>query len=215
MQVTLNLFRENIRRSRDFIALFRTLDVQTTGALDVSDILRSSLVMSVSALDLFIHEVVEIGMLEAYKGERVKTPAFLRFQVTLQSVLQASSEPDSVGWLEDQIKDRQGHQSFQMPESIADAVRHISEIALWNEVSRALGETRQDVTNRLTLIVQRRNKIAHEADTMPDYAGQIAYSDSRSPIDEVMVDDAVNFIERIAEAIYYLVSPDQTHRAEN
>ena len=97
-----------------------------------------------------------------------------------------------------------------MPERIAEAVRFISDVMLWSEVSRRLGMAQREVTDTMTLIVQRRNKIAHEADIMPDYAGQVAYSDLRSPIDKNMVDDAITFIEQVAEAIYDLVTPEQS-----
>ena len=206
MQATLDLFQQNIERSRDLTAIFRVLSAQTTTALDLTDVLRSGLVMSVSALDHFIHEIVRLGMLEVYRGERTATPAFLRFQVTLEGVLEAVSAPNSGEWLESQIRERHGHQSFQTPNHVAEAVRLISDVMLWNEVAASLGMNRQDVTETLNLIVQRRNSIAHEADIMPDYAGQIAYSSLRSPIDETLVDNAANFIERVAEAIYDLVA---------
>ena len=35
----------------------------------------------------------------------------------------------------------------------------------------------------------------------------MASSDVRSPIDEDLVDDAINFIEQVSENIYILVSP--------
>ena len=211
MRASLDLFRVNANRSRDLASIARAMTAQTTGALDTSDILRASLIMAVSSLDYFIHAIVRVGMLEAYRAERARTPAFLRFQVTLEAILQASSEADSETWLEQQIRDSHGHQSFQTPESIADAVRLvISSPSLWNEVALRQGIDAQEVRDRLKLIVQRRNKIAHEADIMPDYAGQIAYSDLRSPIDPSMVDDAIDFIEQVAEAIYELVSPTQS-----
>ena len=93
-----------------------------------------------------------------------------------------------------------------MPERISEAVRLVSDVALWDEVSRRFGVERREITDRLTLIIQRRNKIAHEADIMPDYARQVVYSNLRSPIDEDLVDNAVNFIERAAEEIHDLVS---------
>ena len=206
MQAVLDLFKENIRRARDITSIFRVMTAQTTQAFDLSDVLRASLVMLVSALDHFIHEMVRLGMLEAYRAERTRTPAFLRFQVTLDSVLETSSDFDPEARLDSQIRERHGHQSFQTPESIADALRLVSDVALWNEVADGLGMGRRGVTDRLALIAQRRNKIAHEADMMPDYAGQIVYSDSRFPIDEGMVDDAINFIDRVSETIYTLVS---------
>ncbi len=211
------MFRVNVSRSRDLASIARAIDTaQTTGALDTSDILRASLMMALSSLDYFIHAIVRVGMLEAYRAERVRTPDFLRFQVTLEAILQASSEGDSEAWLDQQIRDSHGHQSFQTPESIADAVRLIiSGPLLWDEVAQLQGIDTQEVRDRLKLIVQRRNKIAHEADIMPDYAGQIAYSDLRSPIDPSMVGDAVDFIEQVAEAIYELVSPRQSTTPAN
>ncbi len=206
MQPALDLFRENMGRARDLIAISHVIQVQTTQALDLSDVLRAALVMSVSALDHFIHEAVRAGMLESYRAERPRTPGFLSFQVTIGAVLQGLSDPDSPNWVENQIRDRHGYRSFQTPDQIADAIRLISEAPLWSEVALLLGMDRREVTETLTLIVQRRNKIAHEADVMPDYAGQIVYSDSRSPIDEDLVKGAVNFIERISETIYTIVS---------
>ena len=206
MQIAHDLFLANTRRSRELVDLFRTLNSQTTGALDLSDLLRAALVMSVSSLDYFVHEVVRIGMLESFRGKRVRTPAFLRFQVSLESVVESASGSELETWLETQIRERHGYQSFQLPERVADAIRLVSDVELWNGLAQHLGMQRRDLTDTLTLIVQRRNKIAHEADIMPDYAGQLVYSDLRSPIDEETVDHAVDFIERVVEGIYALVS---------
>ena len=215
MQVALDLFEANIQRSQGLADIFRAMNSQTTGALDLTDILRAALVMSVSALDHFIHEIVRLGMLEAYRAERVKTTAFLRFQVSLESVIEATSGLVLETRLESQIRERHGHQTFQTPDQIADAIRFISDAALWNNVSAHLGVDRRELTDTLTLIVQRRNKIAHEADLMPDYAGQTAFSDLRSPIEPGMVDDAINFIKQVAEAICDLVSPVQPSHPAN
>ena len=214
MQVALDLFDANIRRSQGLTDIFRAMDSQTTGALDLTDILRAALVMSVSALDHFIHEIVRLGMLEAYRAERVRTSAFLRFQVSLESIIEATSGLVPETRLESQIRERHGYQTFQTPDQIADAIRLISNATLWNNVSVNLDVERRELTETLTLIVQRRNKIAHEADLMPDYAGQTAFSDLRSPIEPGMVDDVINFIKQVGEAIFDLVNREiPSHRA--
>ena len=41
---------------------------------------------------------------------------------------------------------------------------------------------------------------------MPDHAGQTVYSDLRSPIDAVMVGDAIDFIEAIVHVMYDVAS---------
>ena len=198
MQTAINQFRANIGRIRNLDAMYKT--GQTTAIPDLSDILRAELVMAVSALDHYIHEIVRLGMLEAYSGHRIQTPAFLRFQVTLESALQGISAPMSDNWLEDQIRTRHSYQSFQHPDNIANAIRLISDAQLWNGVAKHLGRSPQDVKNELILIVDRRNKIAHEADMDASFPGK------RWPINDVLVDDAINFIEQIAEAIYTVIS---------
>ncbi|MDT9178779.1 MAG: hypothetical protein P5702_14905 [Limnospira sp. PMC 1291.21] len=79
MQLALDQFRVSIARVRDLIDVHNYIKSQSTPALDLSDILRASLVLAVSALDYYIHEVVTLGMLEIYKGEPPQTAAFSRF----------------------------------------------------------------------------------------------------------------------------------------
>ena len=200
MQVAIDQFRVNLARVRNLGVIHNTLNAQTTAAIDLSDILRSELVMAVSALDCYIHEIVRIGMLKIYRGIRPETSAFLRFQISLESVRQAVSAPTSDNWLENEIRERHGWRSFQQADHIAEAIRLISDISLWEQVSSHLGMPAQDVRQQLNLIVDRRNKIVHEADMDP------TPYDTRWPIDEVLVDDAINFIEQIAETIHDLLT---------
>lgn len=55
MQSAIDQFRISIQRVRDLISLHNSIKAQATAALDISDILRSALVLSVSALDYYIH----------------------------------------------------------------------------------------------------------------------------------------------------------------
>ena len=206
MQIALKVFRANIGRSRDLIAIFRAMGVQTTQALDLSDVLRAALVQAVSSFDLYLHELVRLGMLEAYRSERPKTEAFLRFQVSLSGVIEAASNTGSTSWFDREIRERHGHLSFQTPNNISEAIRLISGVTLWNELSITLGDDRRELRDRLSLIVDRRNKIVHEADISPDFAGQTSDLEFRSPIDDSMIESAIGFLEQLGEAIYGLVT---------
>lgn len=199
MQAAIEQFRENARRVHSLDGIYQALVVQTT-PVDLSDLLRSELVLAVSSLDNYIHELVKLGMLEAYRGERPRTEAFLRFQVSLDSALEALSSPLDDAWLESQVVSRHGHLSFQTPDSIADAVRLISEVRLWDGVASRLGKTNRDTREQLRLIVARRNQIVHSADMDQTYAGRAL------PIDYLLVTEAVAFIEQLAEAIYAVVA---------
>ena len=81
-------------------------------------------------------------------------------------------------------------------DKIAEAIRLISPIKLWEEVGKVAGLPGQDVKARLELVVDRRNKIPHEADMDPTNPG------FRWPIDEAMASNALDFIDSVAEAIF-------------
>ena len=55
----------------------------TTSAVDASDMLRAQLVLAVSALDHYVHEITRLGMLSIFDGTKTASSAFLRFRVSL------------------------------------------------------------------------------------------------------------------------------------
>ena len=201
MQSAIDLFRISIARVRDLIAVHNSLKAQTSNVLDLSDMLRAALVLAVSALDYYIHEVVRIGMLEIHCGQRLEPPAFSGFQISLGNAragINAGQNIDS--WLEDEIRQRHSYKSFQQPNAIADAVRLICDKKLWEQVSINMGSPAKDIKQQLSLIVDRRNKIAHEADIDPSYP-----IGDRWPIDELLVDEAVDFLEQVVESIHKIL----------
>ena len=84
---TMQQFRENIERVRALGGMYQALQQLTTPAMDVTDLLRAQIVMAVSALDSYIHEITRVGMLEVYSGGRPRTSAFLQFEVSLDAAL--------------------------------------------------------------------------------------------------------------------------------
>ncbi|MCY7391737.1 MAG: hypothetical protein LH647_09680, partial [Leptolyngbyaceae cyanobacterium CAN_BIN12] len=109
-------------------------------------------------------------------------------------------------WLESEIRKRLGHQSFQQPDKIAEVIKNISDKKLWDEVAIQMTKSAKDIKQQdiikqqLNSIVDRRNKIAHEADIDPTFN-----IGSRWNIDEVLVGDAVDFIEMLVESIHQVL----------
>ena len=213
MQKAIDHFRTNISRVRNLGSIFEALESQTTSVLDLSDVLRAELVLAVSALDHFIHELVRLGMLEAYRGNRPRTKKFLGFQVSLESALtgiadnaeaqriadDAEAQEKREQWIDSEIRSRNGYRSFQDPERISEAIRLIADTPLWVDVSQRMGNAPKEVKDDLRIIVDRRNQIVHEADMIP------SPFEERWPIDRAMVSKAVDMVEKIAEAIYAAV----------
>ncbi len=195
-------FRENMTRVKTLGGLHQAFDQQTTPAVDLSDLLRAQIVMIASALDHYIHEITRVGMLEVYDGVRPQTNAFLRFQVTMNATMTGISKPSENDWFDREIRDKHGHQAFQHPDNIANAVRLFSSCELWRSVASELNLTDQDIKNRIRAIVNRRNQIVHEADLDPSYPG----TGNRWPISPSDVTSASDFIQNVCEAIHTVVN---------
>lgn len=99
-------------------------------------------------------------------------------------------------WLDQAIREAHSWLSFQHPDKIADAIRLMSNVRLWEQVASELGTTSRTVRTQLGAIIDRRNQIAHEADMDPTNPGY------RWPINEVLIRDAIDFIDKVAQAIF-------------
>lgn len=158
-------------------AIFNYLQANVTVVLNPDELLRSEWVSRVSALDLYIHEKVTQGMVNIFDGNQVPTDAYLRYQIsneTLKRIRESSSQHEAVAAFDLELRQRLSIVTYQSPDKIADGIRMISDVQLWNEVVLANGATDATKTTEaktlrkeLSLIVERRNKIAHEGDLQP------------------------------------------------
>ena len=196
MRVALDSFRENLNRARSLTGLAESLSNLTTDVIEFSDIFRASLVLGVSALDHFVHEFVRLGMLEVHRGHRPLTDAHLSFKIPLSAVRTAISDTSQDQWLDQIIREAHSWRSFQKPEHIAEAIRLMSLTNIWNQVSLEMGISDEEAKTQLKAIVDRRNKIAHEADM------DITNPGHRWPINEILVREALDFLEKLVNAIF-------------
>ncbi len=199
MRQALDQFQRNVDGVRALAGVVSSIKTMTTSAVDLSDVLRAELVLAVSVLDHFIHELTRRGMLEVHRGNRPPTDAYQTFRIPLGAVRTGLSDLTRDDWLDSAIRQAQSLSTFQRPDNIADALRLISPVKLWDEVAKELGLSPAEVKRELQLIVDRRNKIAHEADLDPLNPGV------RWPIDEQMCDGAIEFIRRLGLAIYEVI----------
>lgn len=199
MNAALDAFNTSISRVRALHALYGIFAKQVTPVIDLSDVLRAEIVLAVSALDHYVHELARLGMLECWTGMRNGTDAFKRFPLPISVAVALSDPVIAQQTIKSEIRLRHSFLAFQHPDRIADAVRLFSDVRLWEEVANVLGMTAQEVKSLLVLIVDRRNKIAHEADIDPSYPGQ------RWPIDPEMVENTISTLETIGHAIFRVV----------
>jgi len=177
MASPLSLFNDAWHRCDLLSAMHAYLANATSRVLNADEILRSEWVARVSALDLYVHELVAQRMVDIFEGRRVATDAFNKFMLpndTLARIRTASTPDDARAAFDLEVRRQLGFVTYQSHESIAAGIRMISTAELWNAVAVYLGAAAPDVNRRakairgqLSMIVERRNKIAHEGDMQP------------------------------------------------
>jgi hypothetical protein len=202
-------FDEIWQRCELFAALHGYLSSQATVALQPDELLRAEWASRVSALDLYVHELVAQNLVEIFEGTRPICPGFARLQISgdaLMRIQAAATTGDRRAAFDLEVRTRLSRISYQYPDDIADGMRLVSPCRLWNEVALKLGATTRTVNvdtdtlkKRLSLIVDRRNKIVHEGDLQPTVPR------TPWPISRGDVSDVAEFIERIVSAIDSIV----------
>jgi uncharacterized phage protein gp47/JayE len=170
-------FNELWKRCASLSAVHAYLANHTAAALNLDELLRAEWVARVSALDLYVHELVAQRMLAIFEGTIEPTPAYLKFQIsneTLRRISSATTLSQAGSAFDLEVRTQLSTITYQNPDNIADGIRLISQIELWNEIAMSLGATpgtkisnAKALRKDLSIIVERRNKIAHEGDLQP------------------------------------------------
>ena len=175
----------------------------------MDELLRAEWVARVSAMDLYVHELVAQNMLKIFEGTRKTCPGFCKFHCssdTLLRIKHAITPADASAAFDLEVRTKLSRATYQFPEDIADGIRLVSEIELWNEIALANGATAaskgalaKSLKKALSLIVERRNKIAHEGDL------QRSIPRTPWPISRADVSYVAKFIEDLVRTMDMIV----------
>lgn len=186
-------FKQNIKEIQKIHDIYKFNKQQLVQGVDIDGLLRMEIVMSVSALDQYIHQIVVDKAIDILRNDRQLPTNFSKLLVgcdSIASVLQSVQISDALAFVENDIRGKLSWKSFQQPDKINEALRYISNYSIWNEVAILMSRNVTDVKSQLSLIVKRRDSIAHEADY--DIINYCQY-----PISDTMCITAVNFIVEV------------------
>jgi hypothetical protein len=172
-----NYFDEAWRRADLFATLHAYVSNNVAAVVQPDELLRAEWAMRVSALDLYVHEVVSQNLLKIFQGARPVCPGYSKLQISSDTLMRIHANgpglnSDTAFDLE--IRTRLARITYQFPDEIADGIRMVSPIELWNEIAKHHGASPGEANNdaralrgELIQIVNRRNKIVHEGDLQP------------------------------------------------
>ena len=203
MNTALQQFTLNLQSAAQLGIIYLAFADKVTEAIKLDELLRAELVLAVSAVDCYIHDVVRTEMKRRFKEGGNEPKAYLNFQVSLGSVKQIVTETSDtvrLTLLEQEIRRLHAFRTFQSADNISQALALIGVTAIWDKVGNSLRIPPPDVRARLAIIVDRRNRIAHESDIDPAMGMGTKY-----PIDHPMVQQAVQFLNDMVHAIHSIV----------
>nr|WP_281379545.1 HEPN domain-containing protein [Ancylobacter tetraedralis] len=166
--------------------------------MDCSDILRSALMLSISSFDLFMHEIHRLEILERLKiGQEIPALKVPYGAAITSGVLQMEI-------VDEYIRRENSYKSFVAPDKVGDCLRIIMDNP-WDKISAEIGQPAAELKSNLKRFVDLRNRIAHEADVNPAYAGIALW-----PIYSEDVSNSISFIRNIGLGISKAVNSNST-----
>jgi hypothetical protein len=187
-------FNEVWNRAGLFAALYAYFLNNVAAVIQPDELLRAEWVMRVSALDLYVHEAVSQNLLKIFQGTRPVCSGHSKLQISSDTLM--TIHANGPGLASDaafdlEIRTKLSRATYQFPDDIADGIRMVSPIELWNEIVSYHGASPARVNKEaaalrgeLMQIVNRRNKIAHEGDMQPSIP-RMAWPISRQDVDHV------------------------------
>jgi hypothetical protein len=203
MNKAIQQFQINLQSARQLGVIYLAFCDKVTGAITLEELLRAELVLAVSALDCYIHDVVRIGMERAFNAPSGEPNAFLSFEVTfgfVKELLGAISDAERNSLVDREIRRAHGFKTFQAADKISQALSLIGVTAIWEKVGAEIGLNSKDARTKLNVIIDRRNRIAHEGDIDPSSGIGIKFA-----IDFPAVKEAVDFLDVLAQTIQKVV----------
>ena len=190
-------FRKNMESIKALHALHKHL-CTLLPAMDLTEILRAEIVLVVSAFDCFIHDIVKYGIIDIFKDQRRENSKYDNICIPIsivKQILTTDKESERNELLEISIKKILSKDSYQSPKSIENALQLISITKIWSSIKDEMHMSPTDITKKLGVIINRRNKIAHESDIKNHI------DISKNEIEREDIDDIINFISSLTESI--------------
>lgn len=162
---------------------------------DAEEILRYVVVGAVSALDSYMHDFFRIEIIEAIHGTGMFSVKLNEVKIsteTLKEIKGAKNIGEEKNLLSNELMRLHRKDSFQSAKSIEFVFATLGVNNIWSKLN--MGIAAKAITGELGLIVERRNKISHEADF-----DHINYKKNPIHLNEGV--DVIDFIDKLVGSI--------------
>lgn len=199
-----DVFSYNIERAHALLELTRDLhDKRGQPRVEVVDVMRSAIVFAVSAFDAYLHAVVVDNIAKAALDPNSALLEWVKsWKLGAAEYLAAIVANDSVKALVEAAGDQLASRTLQDPSKVQLALEYIGLPTCWKLMSNYLDTPEHKLRSEFNEVIQRRHKIAHEADLDP--SSKTGYGKRRLPRELAV--EYVNRMQRVGTAVAHLVA---------
>ena len=157
---------------------------------------------AISAFDRFMHDFVTDRFMfllvsNAPVPDRARN---IKIGFNVLCSLNDNASVNAYNEVERALREHLSWQSFQHPDKVSSVLSALFNGEIWSKLSSRMVMSERDAKNTLELIVDRRDKIAHEADIRNESIAS-GSGIEKYPIDVATVSDALSFIENLVDSI--------------
>lgn len=179
-------------RQKDEIIQFLSAHGQPT-----LEIRQSQIILLMSALDLYIHDIVKYCIIQKFNGNQTKTKQYKELLIPMQSVELAIQNPESSDWLDEVITSINQYKSFtsygkikNQLEAVGIKSKKFSELVLKTESDFGVS----DLIEKLRSL---RNRLAHQ--------DQESINSLELELTEEKINQYIGFIYQLVQDIHQTI----------
>ena len=179
-------------RQKDEIIQFLSAHGQST-----LEIRQSQIILLMSALDLYIHDIVKYCIIQKFNGNQTKTKQYKELLIPMQSVELAIQNPESLDWLDEVITSINQYKSFTSYGKIKNQLEAVGlKSKKFNEL---VLKTESDfgVSDLIEKLRSLRNRLAHQ--------DQESINSLELELTEEKINQYIGFIYQLVQDIHQTI----------
>ena len=179
-------------RQKDEIIQFLSAHGQST-----LEIRQSQIILLMSALDLYIHDIVKYCIIQKFNGNQTKTKQYKELLIPMQSVELAIQNPESSDWLDEVITSINQYKSFTSYGKIKNQLEAVGlKSKKFNEL---VLKTESDfgVSDLIEKLRSLRHRLAHQ--------DQESINSLGSELTEEKINQYIGFIYQLVQDIHQTI----------
>lgn len=179
-------------RQKDEIIQFLSAHGQS-----ILEIRQSQIILLMSALDLYIHDIVKYCIIQKFNGNQTKTKQYKELLIPMQSVELAIQNPESLDWLDEVITSINQYKSFTSYGKIKNQLEAVGlKSKKFNEL---VLKTESDfgVSDLIEKLRSLRNRLAHQ--------DQESINSLESELTEEKINQYIGFIYQLVQDIHQTI----------